>query len=331
MTTEISWWLRLTDCVRAAGRGDLPLADPVRMIRDGLGFDCATLVGPQRPTGEGHPVLVNLDYPSRAVEFISTTYATQCLAHRYAIERRAARRFIDLPFDFRASRTYTEALQPCGFHEGLTLPLGGPDEVGGPGFLALSSLHGRPLSNESRLALTMLAGDLATLAAPRPDLPYDPADLVIWVSGDTIAPRVGRLADCPLATRDLVRLGELHRRHQTGLKFRHRGSEGSWWSVTTATTRDGVLVRLKSITPVDHLTARELDVVGLLSRGWTNDEIGESLGISVRTARSHIESALMKLNAPNRTALAREAVLNGIDSLIAIRCADEATRRELPV
>lgn len=70
-------------------------------------------------------------------------------------------------------------------------------------------------------------------------------------------------------------------------------------------------------------------MVGLLSRGWTNDEIAASLGISVRTIRSHIESALMKLNVPNRTALAREAVLNGIDSLDAIRCVVEVAHPSL--
>ncbi len=116
-----------------------PLDEPIRMIRDGLGFDCAALVGPPRVTLENShpPVLVNLDYPSETLRFIATTYATQCPAHRYAVERRAALRFIDLPYDFRQSRTYREALKPCGFNEGLTLPPSTPPRGGTvPGFLA---------------------------------------------------------------------------------------------------------------------------------------------------------------------------------------------------
>lgn len=71
-------------------------------------------------------------------------------------------------------------------------------------------------------------------------------------------------------------------------------------------------------------------MVGLLSRGWTNDEIAAALGISVRTTRTHVESALMKVGVPNRTALAREALLRDLDSLDAIRCVAQARPRSLP-
>jgi DNA-binding CsgD family transcriptional regulator len=331
MTTDMTWWIRLSDSVHAAGRGDIPLDEPIRMIRDGLGFDCATLVGPQRSdSAQGHPVLVNLDYPGEALRFIATTYATQCPAHRYAVEHRVARRFIDLPYDFRSSRTYNEALKPCGFHEGLTLPLG-PRRLATtrPGFLALSSTHGRPLRDDSRLALTMLATEIATLTDPQPSNSPFPADLVVWAGHGRIKPRVGDLSAAPLSAREFTRVEALHQRHATELRFRHRDTAGQWWLVRTTTARDGVLIRLNRSEPDDHLTVRELDVVGLLSRGWTNDEIAASLGISVRTIRSHIESALMKLDVPNRTALAREAVLHGIDSLDAIRCVVEVAHPSL--
>lgn len=324
MTVDMTWWIRLSDSVRAAGHGDAPLDEPIRMIRDGLGFDCAALVGPPRVTLENsYPVLVNLDYPSETLRFIATTYATQCPAHRYAVERRAALRFIDLPYDFRQSRTYREALKPCGFNEGLTLPLNTPRGATVPGFLALSSTHGQPLHEESQLALTMHAAEIAKLTDPRPELPASPAELVIWSGHGRVEPRIGDLATAPLTAKDFTRIETFHQRDATGLRFRHRDATGHWWRVTTATTPDGVLIRLQRVDPDDHLTARELDVVGLLSRGWTNDGIALALGISVRTARSHIESALTKLGVPNRTALAREALLRDLDSLNAIRCTTE--------
>lgn len=209
MTPDMTWWVRLADSVRAAGRGEAPLDEPVRMVRDGLGFDCATLVGPQRATaGEAHPVLVNLDYPSDAIRFISTTYAAECPAHRYITEHRVAGRFIDLPYDFRSSRTYWEALKPNGFHEGLTLPLGvlrhGSPR---PGFLALSSTHGRPLRDEALLGLTMLASEIASLTDPRATRPPAPADLVVWVGRGRLDVRVGDLTRGPFTTREVVRIG----------------------------------------------------------------------------------------------------------------------------
>lgn len=344
---DMTWWIRLADSVRAAGCGDVPVDEPIRMIRDGLGFDCATLVGPRRggPPGKrarndsatiGHPVLVNLDYPTDAVKFIATTYALQCPAHRYALEHRVARRFIDLPFDFRALRTYKEALEPCGFQEGLTVPLGTPHlgasqqdaartSAASPGFLALSSLHGRPLPNDARLALTMLAPDLAKLTDPQPDPPRSPADLVVWASNSRIEPRIGTLTDSPFTAKRLTQIERLHRGANGDLHFRHRDAAGHWWRVDTSPAANGVLIRLRRTDPDDHLTVRELDVVGLLSRGWTNDTIAEHLGVSVRTVRTHIESALMKLGVPNRTALAREALRRDLDSLDAIRCAVDTT------
>jgi DNA-binding CsgD family transcriptional regulator len=332
MTPDMTWWVRLADSVRAAGRGEAPLDEPVRMVRDGLGFDCATLVGPQRATsGEAHPVLVNLDYPGDAIRFISTTYAAECPAHRYITEHRVAGRFIDLPYDFRSSRTYREALKPNGFHEGLTLPLGvlrhGTPR---PGFLALSSTHGRPLRDESLLGLTMLASEIASLTDPRVSSPSAPADLVVWAGRGRLDVRVGDLAEGPFSARDVARIGGLHQRTRAALGFRHRDGTRGWWRVTTAPAGDGVLIRIQQAQGDDHLTPRELDVVGLLSRGWTNDEIAAALGISVRTTRTHVESALMKIGVPNRTALGREALLRDLDSLDAIRCVAEASRSSLP-
>ncbi|WP_254900327.1 helix-turn-helix transcriptional regulator [Rhodococcus sp. 1168] len=306
------------------------------MIRDGLGFDCATLVGPPRAVvGDSHPVVVNLDYPGEAVQYIATTYATQCPAHRYAIENRVARRFIDLPYDFRDSRTYLEALKPCGFHEGLTvplpLPLGSVHGIVRPGFLALSSIHRRPLDNAARLALTMLAAELSILTDPHPEQCRPPAELVIWAGQGRVESRVGDRAAAPFADKLVARIEALHSRDGTGLRFRHRDATGRWWHVTTDSAREGVLVRLMQVEPDVHLTARELDVVGLASRGWTNDDIALSLGVSVRTARSHIESVLLKLGVPNRTALAREAMLRDLDSLDAIRCVAETAPASVSV
>lgn len=56
------------------------------------------------------------------------------------------------------------------------------------------------------------------------------------------------------------------------------------------------------------LTARERDVVGLLTHGKTNAEIGTALGISERTIDKHLEHVLDKLGLENRTAVAAFAL-----------------------
>jgi DNA-binding NarL/FixJ family response regulator len=51
---------------------------------------------------------------------------------------------------------------------------------------------------------------------------------------------------------------------------------------------------------LEPLTARELDVMGLLARGKTNAEIGEELFLSPATAKTHVARILSKLDLRDR-------------------------------
>lgn len=53
--------------------------------------------------------------------------------------------------------------------------------------------------------------------------------------------------------------------------------------------------------PVEALTAREKEVLDLLSKGMTNREIAAELVITERTVKFHVSSILTKLGASNRT------------------------------
>jgi DNA-binding NarL/FixJ family response regulator len=65
----------------------------------------------------------------------------------------------------------------------------------------------------------------------------------------------------------------------------------------------------------EPLTAREREVLVLLSRGLTNREIAARLGISAHTAKFHVSSVFGKLGAGSRA----EAVSQGMrDGLIPI-------------
>lgn len=53
--------------------------------------------------------------------------------------------------------------------------------------------------------------------------------------------------------------------------------------------------------PETPLTKRELEVLGLIKKGFTNEQIGKQLFITKRTVKFHITAILSKLHAKNRT------------------------------
>ncbi len=68
--------------------------------------------------------------------------------------------------------------------------------------------------------------------------------------------------------------------------------------------------------PVEPLTERERGVLGLVARGCSNKEIAFELGITERTARTHVSNILGKLGLASRTQAALYAVehrLNATD------------------
>jgi len=59
------------------------------------------------------------------------------------------------------------------------------------------------------------------------------------------------------------------------------------------------------------LTARETEVLNLLSKGLANKQIASALGISEHTVKFHISSIYAKLNVTNRTEAVRAGLRGG--------------------
>jgi DNA-binding NarL/FixJ family response regulator len=63
--------------------------------------------------------------------------------------------------------------------------------------------------------------------------------------------------------------------------------------------------------PVDPLSERELEVLALVAKGYTNKAIGVQLGISDRTVQGHLAHIFERLNASSRTEAVMRAVSLG--------------------
>lgn len=59
-------------------------------------------------------------------------------------------------------------------------------------------------------------------------------------------------------------------------------------------------IMLPSIELVEPLSKREVEVLQLLARGYTNQEIGQQLTIAESTVKMHIKHMYNKLNVHNR-------------------------------
>ena len=64
--------------------------------------------------------------------------------------------------------------------------------------------------------------------------------------------------------------------------------------------------------PYDTLTDREKQVLKLVAEGRSNKEVADVLGITVKTAMSHREHVMLKLDLHNRTELIRFALERGV-------------------
>ncbi|MGA7953383.1 MAG: response regulator transcription factor [Gloeobacterales cyanobacterium] len=70
----------------------------------------------------------------------------------------------------------------------------------------------------------------------------------------------------------------------------------------------------------ETLSERELQVLELVAKGLTNEQIAKGLDISKRTVDNHISNILNKTNTDNRVALVRWALQWGKVCLDKVNC-----------
>lgn len=83
--------------------------------------------------------------------------------------------------------------------------------------------------------------------------------------------------------------------------------ESGWVSRKVAAMLSQIILREKEGGSTD-LTPRELDVLSMVVNGKTNDQIGVSLGISVKTVENHLHTIFRKMGVVSRVEAAVMAV-----------------------
>jgi DNA-binding NarL/FixJ family response regulator len=73
-----------------------------------------------------------------------------------------------------------------------------------------------------------------------------------------------------------------------------------------------VTQHLSGFFPEVALTPREVEVLGLVARGFGNKEVGDMLGTAAGTIKAHVQSILSKLGAKDRTHAVTIALRRGI-------------------
>ncbi len=95
--------------------------------------------------------------------------------------------------------------------------------------------------------------------------------------------------------------------------IRQVAAGGNIWSREEVRRVTGVLTAEQMTPDVDApLTQRELDVLERMTRGLTNRQIADQLGVSYETVKEHVQHIIRKIGVGDRTQAAVWAVRAGL-------------------
>jgi DNA-binding CsgD family transcriptional regulator len=233
-------------------------------------------------------------------------------------------RMRDVPGDKLAVRTIAEFLLPAGYREGLTMCLRTHDGRV-TGLLNLSTDDRRHPSDDARDAVAALCSTLANVADATQSARFllglvEPGASAVALGTDgTVVPLpgVGRHELLTEPSRLLRVARRLAAQDRRGTRFLWPAPERRWHRVAVMPCHDGTdacaaVVSLGAGPVGVDLTRRELEVLTMVTSGWSNGEIGARLSISPRTVATYVEQILGKLAVPTRAAAAARAVAEGL-------------------
>jgi len=233
----------------------------------------------------------------------------------------------ELPVPVEDLPTWTECLTPAGFRGGLGVPL---FEPGGllVGLLGLLSLDADPPFLGSRDPLGQVAPLIARGLSPMRSLLVAARIVqgatagVVVLGNGSMCPLPGMedhallVEDSPVVqiSRCALLSGQLYRSFMWPARATSGHAGHVRVSVLAATTFPALAQGMILVTPdADSrgLTPRELEVLGMVVDGRSNQQIASRLSVAPRTVAAHVEHLLGKLKAPTRTVAAVRAEREG--------------------
>ena len=233
----------------------------------------------------------------------------------------------ELPVPVDELPTWADCLIPAGFRDGLGVPLFEPD---GPylGMLSLLFCSGEPPSAALRDRLGQLGALIARAVSPLRSL-LATARLVRGATSGAVLLRNGTtyplpgLRDHPLlvadslavkVARETLLTGQVYGSFMWPTRDGRRSTGHARMTVLAATDAPAFVLGTLLLQPDDQrrgLTPRELQILGLLVDGQSNQQIARRLAIAPRTVAAHVEHILHKLDTPTRTLAAVRAEREG--------------------
>jgi DNA-binding CsgD family transcriptional regulator len=320
--------LLLAETAAAAGTTSERAQALLEVLRRVVPFDGAWLALAD-PLGHGYHSLASVDLDVATVDFLSGPVNARDIEVTGADGPRPPLSPSDLPYPAEELPTWAECLMPAGIHEALALALFAPSGRH-VGFLALLSGSRQPPSPATRRRLGRLAPVLAHGIDPMRSLLTAArlvraarAGVVLRADGGCqalpglksdalLAPRSPVLA----AARQRIREGQVYSSFLWPVGGPH-APDGHVRVTVLAAPEDvppglTALALLSPATDLHGLTPREMEVLGLLVEGCSNQEIARTLVVAPRTVATHLEHVLGKLGASTRTLAAVRAERDGL-------------------
>jgi len=298
-------------------------------LRRAVPFDAAWLALVDPFASSSYSSLASVDLDAGVEEFLSGPSMAHDIEVTGTDRDRPPLSPSDLPYPAEELPTWSQCLIPAGINEALAVPL---FALGGRhvGFLAVLSADTAAPTTRARRGLAALAPVIAQGIDPLRSL-LATVRLVHGATAGTALRRDGGQEPLPgLNSAALLALGP-----QVLATARSRVGDGQvcsafLWPRRGAHAPDGHVritvlaapddaptalsgvVLLSPASDLRGLTPRELEVLGLVVEGRSNQEVAKALVVSPRTVAAHVEHVLVKLDAPTRTLAAVRAEREGL-------------------
>jgi DNA-binding CsgD family transcriptional regulator len=322
--------LRLADIAASPGRVQERAQALLDELNRQIPFD-ASWIALAEPGGVKYTSLASTALAESTVGYLSGPRMAQDIELTGADRARPPFSGADLPYPVEELQTFAESLVPAGFKEALSVALFAPGNGHHVGFLTLLFAHAEPAPAVARNRLSRLLPRLIPGVDPLRSMAAGAILVHGANAGVVLLPErrgVGRMPGLPgdelfavgsellESARAAIGDGQMYASFLWPRGGRH--APDGHVRVTVLGCDDGlqtVLTGVVVLSPAGDLrglTPRELEVLGLVIDGCSNQEIARELVIAPRTVAAHVEHILAKLHAGSRTLAAVRAERAGL-------------------